>query len=406
MLSWLKDYSRDAAASRFVEPQRYPLRMREVSWTLILVAAFTIMRALLNLPSLAIAKWYAGQLGDGARVLIGQPLITGDIAGNFAQARALLEPSYRAYDQLVQLFPLIGVDWDVPHGHPRLPMEIPLFLPIGAIDFSSPVYKAFAYALPVLAILALAWSLRLLDIPPVAAWLVTGVLVVSPIGYFALESSYPFVAVALALAWRFRDRPWIASIGLVVAGAGRGVGLLPSAYFLVARSWRTLIWLIAMLAALLAIAVVLEPTIVSDFLDRGLYWGRINADRPDNASLSAALIRPVYAYAAALIIFVLAARRPELLFWSLAWLSAALAPIAWTYAAVALFPLAAFLWSKGNVARVCVAASGVLLVSNGSYAGLTYAGIVVLLGAGLIAGGWHRPRMDSSGAHEEANARI
>ena len=394
MLHMLRRYWDSVAVSLHVKPQAHPLTRRESLWTVGLLFAFVAVRALVNAPSLAIAKWYATQFGEGARVLLGEPLIKGDIAGNFAQARALIEPTYRAYDELFRIFPLIGVNWDVPHGHPRLPTEIPLFIPIALMDYSSPIFQAFAYALPVLAMAALAWSLRLLDIPVVGAWLVTAVLVVSPIGPWALESTYPFVALAVAVSWRYRNRPVIAALGIVVAGAGRGLALLPALYFAAAKSWKTLVWLGTMLVILLGIAVALEPTVVGDFLNRGLAWGQENAGRPDNASLAAALIRPTYSYVAAAVIFILAARRGSFLFWALVWLSAALAPIAWTYAATALFPLGAFLWNKGNVARVCVSIAAVLLVANGSYAGLNYGAIVLLLGVGLVAAGW---RSEKSG---------
>lgn len=382
---WLKRYSDGVAQSRSAQPQTHPIGVREVTWTLILVSIFVVLRAILNLPSLAVAKWYVSQLGSGAQVLVGQPQVTGDIAGNVAQARALLDPSFQAYDQLEAIFPLIGVVWDVQHGHPRLPMEIPLFVPFAMIDHASPIYQLFAFALTALAVLALAWSLRLMDVPPLAAWSITVVFVVTPIGASTLESSYPFVALGLAASWSFRNRPLASAIGLVVAGAGRGLALLPALYFVMAKSWRTLVWLVAALTSLLLVAVFLETTVVTDFLGRGLEWGRINAARPDNASLSAALVRPIYAYLAALVIFLLAVSRPQFLYWGLAWLSAALAPIAWTYAAVALFPLGAFIWNKGIVPRASVVIAAVVLVANGSYAGLTYAVVVLVLGVGLVA---------------------
>lgn len=403
---WVKRYLESVSDPRSIGAMQHPLSRREISWTLLFVLLFTLARASLNLPAFAIAKWYVEQLGDGARVLIGQPLITGDISGNIAQARALLDPSYQAYDQLAQLFPLIGFNWEVGHGHPRLPMEIPLFLPIAAFHHSSLVYQVLAYLLPVLGTVALAWSLRLLDIPPMAAWSVTGIFIVSPIGYFALESSYPLVAIALALAWRFRNRPLIASVALVFGGAGRGFGLLPALYFLIARSWRTLLLITSLLLLLLGIALLFEPSVLYDFWDRGLEWGTFNAARLDNASLSAALIRPLYAYVIAFSIFVLAARRPESLYWALVWLSAALAPIAWTYAAVSLFPLAAFLWSKGTTARVLVSVSAVVLMSNGSYAGLSYSAIVVLLGVALVTAGWSRPIFREGEWNHEEKVRI
>lgn len=380
--------------------QKYPIGIRESMWTFALLLAFTAARALLTLPTFAVAKWYVTQLGEGVNVLVGRPVISGDLAANFAQARALIEPTYGAYDELFRIFPLIGINWNVTHGTPRLPTEIPLFLPIAALDYESPAYQAAAFVLPVIAILAMAWSLRLLDVPPTAAWLVTAILVVSPIGPSALESTYPFIALALAVSWRFRNRPLPAAIGLLFAGAGRGVALITVLYFVAVRSWRTVLWLVAMLAVLLATAVILEPTVVADFLSRGLEWGRVNAERADNASLTSALVRPGYAYVVALVIFILSARRASSLYWALVWLAAALTPIAWTYAAIALLPLGGFLWRKGNVSRVCVAIALVILIANGSYAGLTYGVVVLLLGLGLVAASWNSKHTEYSD-HEE-----
>ena len=398
MFDWLARYSNSVSLSKSVPRQDHAITRPEFWWTIGVLTVLAVARAALNLPSLSLARWYVGQLGEGARILIGQPLISGDIGGNFAQARALIEPSFSAYDRLVEIFPLVGVTWDVQHGHPRLPMEIVLYVPAAALGHSSPAYQAIAFALPVIGILCMAWSLRLLDVPVIPAWLVTTIVVASPIGVFALESSYPIVAIAFAVGWRFRDRPAIAAIGLVVAGAGRGLALLPVTYFVIARSWRTVIWLFLALLALLVIATTLEPAVIRDFLDRGLEWGRINAARPDNASLTSVLVRPIYAYVAAFVIFVLAARRAELLFWALVWLAAALAPIAWTYAAVALFPLGAFLWHMGRIAKVVTLISIVILVANEGYSGLTYGLIVSLLGVGLIVSGWNA-KSNRAGGH-------
>lgn len=401
MRHWLENYSRSLKSSQLVSTPKYPIGVQETMATLVLLLALAIARALLTLPSFAVAKWYSAQFGEGAQVFVGKPVISGDLAANFAQARALIEPTYRAYDELFRIFPLIGVNWDVSHGTPRLPTEIPLFVPIAALDYGSPLYQAIAFALPVVAILAMAWSLRLLDIPPIAAWLVTAVLVVSPIGQSALESTYPFIALALAVSWRFRNRPILAAIGLLFAGAGRGVALLTVLYFIAVRSWRTVVWLLAMLTLLLATAVAFEPTVITDFFGRGLEWGRVNAARADNASLASALVRPGYAYIVALAIFVLSARRARSLYWALVWLAAALTPIAWTYAAIALLPLGGYLWNKGTTARVTVAVSIVVLVANGSYAGLTYGVIVLLLGLGLVAASWDPKQTEGSDRDEK-----
>ena len=406
MRHWLVSYSRSLQNSQVVSAQKYPIGIRESMWTVALLFVLAAMRALLTLPNFAVANWHVAQLGEGAKVLVGKPVISGDLAANFAQARALIEPTHGAYDELFRIFPLIGLNWDVTHGTPRLPTEIPLFVPIAALNYGSPVYQAAAYALPVIAILAMAWSLRLLDIPPTAAWLVTAILVVSPIGQGALESTYPFIAVALAVSWRFRNRPLPAAIGLLFAGAGRGIALITAFYFFAVRSWRTVLWLAAMLAVLLVTAVMFEPSVIADFLSRGLEWGRVNAARVDNASLASALVRPGYAYIIALVIFILSARRASSLYWALVWLAAALTPIAWTYAAVALLPLGGFLWSKGNVPRVCVAVAVVVLVANGSYAGLTYAVIVLLLGIGLVAASWNSDQIEPSDKEEEARERA
>lgn len=406
MRRWLENYSRALATAQSVTAQKHPIGTRETIWTLALLLIFTAARALLTMPIFSVAKWYVSQLGEGAYVLLGKPVISGDIGANFAQARALIEPSYSAYDELARLYPLIGVNWDVSHGTPRLPMEISLFVPIAALDYWSPAYQAIAFALPVVAILAMAWSLRLLDIPVTAAWLVTAILVVSPIGPGVLESTYPFIALALAVSWRFRNRPLPAAIGLVIAGAGRGVALLTVLYFFAARSWRTVLWLVALLTFLLTIAVALEPTVVGDFYSSGLEWGRVNAARPDNASLASALVRPIYAYIVALVVFVLSARRASSLYWALVWLSAALTPIAWTYAAVALLPLGGFLWNKGRIPRACVAVAAVVLVANGSYAGLTYGVVVIMLGMGLAATSWNLQNTEYSDIHARTDKRA
>mgnify|MGYP002152409130 CR=1 FL=1 len=379
---------------------------REVAWTSLLLVLLVGFRAVLNSPPFSLLRWYVAQLGEGARLLIGQPSIEGDIAGNFAQARAVIDPDFRAYDRLVDIFPLIGVEWSVGHGHPRLPMEIPLYVPALALGHESLIYQAIAYALPVMSLLALAWSLRFMNIPLIAAWAAAMVLVVAPIGPFVLESTYPFVALSLALAWRFRDRPVIAALGIVLAGAGRGLALFPLLYFALTRRWRTVVMAVITLGALLGVAVALEPSVLSDFMGRGLDWGEQNAARDDNASLAAALIRPVYAYVLAAGIFALTLRRLETSYWSFVWLSAALAPIAWTYAAVALLPLGAYIWFKGAVCRVLVLIAALALLANGSYSGMSYAVATLALGVGLVLATWGPDQSLSGGQEEPSDPRA
>lgn len=367
-----------------------PFTTRELLWTGLVVVAVTWMRVVITEPNLALANWYVGGLGVGAQVLIGQPIIDGDFANGIAQARALLDPTARVFDPLVQLFPLIGVDWDVAHGHPRFPAEIPLYLAWAAFPFTSLPYQLMSYALPVLLTLALAWSLRLMNVPILAAWTVTLVFVVTPIGNLAIESTYPLAALAFAVTWRFRDRPLLAAAGLLIAGSGRLVSLLPSLYFATRQRWKTLVYLAIGMVILLLIAVALEPSIVSDFFSRGLYWVSFNTERLDNASLIAVLKRPYWGYGIALIIFLIAVRVSRLRYWSLVWLSAAIAPIAWTFAVAALFPLAAYLWMDNSKSRVFVAGGIVAVFATQSYAGFSYAVFIILLGFALVVASWSR----------------
>jgi len=398
-----EDESASSQSDQFLEKMTMISR-REVAWTSVLLVLLVALRAVLSSPPFSLAQWYVAQLGDGARPLIGQPRIEGDIAGNFAQARALIDPDFRAYDRLADIFPLIGVDWSVGHGHPRLPMEIPLYVPAVLLGHESLIYQVIAYALPVMSLLALAWSLRLMNVPPMAAWAAAMILVVAPIGPFVLESTYPFVALSLAVAWRFRDRPVVAALGIVLAGAGRGLALIPLLYFALTGRWRTVVAAVVALGVLLVLAVALEPSVLSDFLGRGLDWGEQNAARDDNGSLPAVLIRPVYAYVLAAGIFALTLRRLETSYWSFVWLSAALAPIAWTYAAVALFPLGAYIWFKCVVCRVLVLTAALALVANGSYSGMSYALATLALGVGLALATW-APSRTHAGVQEEFTDR-
>ena len=138
---------------------------KEIVITLAIALAMVPIRVVLATPGLS--TWMAERnLGGMQTLLQGSYQISGDFGASVAQAAALLDPGFRAYDRLGDLYPLIGVTWDLDHVQMHPPVEIPLFLPFALISHETSVYKALAYFLPIALLVCLAWSLRLMNVPP------------------------------------------------------------------------------------------------------------------------------------------------------------------------------------------------------------------------------------------------
>ena len=187
-------------------------------------------------------------------------------------------------------------------------------------------------------------------------------------GNWGLVSTYPVAALLIALAWRFRASPSTSGISLGLFGATRGIGLLLLAYPFARKQWKTLVWAVGVVFALLIIAIAFEPGIISSFLTTSRASIEVNMQRADLLTPGSILRRyslsEVFVYVGALGIAGIALWRKQELFWVLNWLILAVSPIAWFHSIVMGIPLLVVIWRSGKVGRSLVLVVGAAVVSQ------------------------------------------
>lgn len=278
-----------------------------------------------------------------------------DIGWEVASAVGLIRIDYSAYDSLEALHPLIGMDVTFvdlsAHSHP--PMSIPLGLPL--VPFPYGTWLAYWM---VIALLMIAWSMRLLKVPAHLAYPIALVIALSVPGRWGLVSTYPVSALLVAWAWQSRDRWLPAGVAYGLFGATRGVGLLLLAYPLVRRQWRAILVAAAVVLGLLLMAVALERDVITAWLTTSRASIEASMQRPDLLSLGSIFRRFGYpeflAWVVALAVGVLAWWRGSNLFWVLNWVILAISPIAWFHTLVLAVPLLVMVWKSGRVGQVMV----------------------------------------------------
>ena len=374
----------DSQGQAFAFVREDSITFREAAWTTVVSIATLLVGAMLTL---LLGNRFQQSLESVGLFDVLSPFFgpfTGreDVAAIPAQAAALVSESFSVYDRLGELYPLVGIEWDLGHGNPHLPFEFPLFLPLAWVPF--PVWiRIWVIGM----VVCLAWSLRLMGVRPAFAYTVALGFTLTFPGQYSLVSTYPLLALALAAAWRFRDRPVIAGLSAVVFGAGRTTGLLLLLYFPWSRRWRAFTVASVTLAVLLFITLVFEPLILIDLLTEGRQAADFLFSRPDNLSAPALLsklgIPALVTYLLIMVIGLVALGHKPLRYWTLAWLAMALSPVAWSYAVAQAFPLAVVLWRFGNLGRTTVVATGILAMGTESSYGIVWFFMVAAFGLTL-----------------------
>lgn len=303
-----------------------------------------------------------------------------DIGWEVASAVGLVRADYSAYDSLEVLHPLIGMDVTFvdfsSHSHP--PMSIPLGLPLAPFDYGT----WLAYWV-ITALLMLAWSMRLLNVPAHIAYPLAVVIALSVPGRWGLVSTYPVSALLVAWAWRSRDRWLPAGLAYGFFGSTRGIGLILLFYPLVRRQWRTILVAAGVVLAMLMIAVLLEQDVIVEWLTTSRASIEVNMQRADLLSVGSILRRFGYpeflAWIIAAIVAAIAWRRGSNLFWVLNWFILAISPIAWFHTIVLAIPLLVMVWRSGRLGQI-----GVLVIGAASLTQLVDPYVVLVFSIGWV----------------------
>jgi hypothetical protein len=278
-----------------------------------------------------------------------------DIGWEVASAKALVDPTLSAYDSLTAIHSLIGMDLisEDPSSHSHPPMSIPLGLPLVPFD-----YSAWLPYWMVVAILMIAWSMRLLSVPAHIAYpLALGISLSVP-GRWGIVSSYPLAALLTSCAWRSRDRWLPAGLAYGLFGAMRGVGIIMLLYPAVRGQWRAVVTALATVLTLLAVALAFEADSVSRWLTTSLASIEANMQRDELLTLGSILTRhgisTAWAYAIVAVVAVAAVWRGSNLFWVLNWVVLAASPIGWHHTALQGIPLMVMMWRAGRFGQAAV----------------------------------------------------
>ena len=325
-------------------------------WELLACIATLVLVPLLLTWLWANANSYISTLGLESLLERSSGLGWTDIGWAVASSAGLLQDGLSPYDPLASIGPLIGMptsSLDVGiHTHP--PTSLALWLPLTVAPYTSWItFWMVASALMI------AWSMRLLGVPVHLAYPIAVAVSLSPPGRWALFSSYCLSALLIALAWRLRlaDRSG-AGIVLGVFAALRGVGVIMLFDLALHKRWRSLILGIITLTVLVALAVLLQPNVIWQWLTVSrdeITFLTARSDLITPASIFQSLGIPILVlWLLISLVALVAIRRGSNSFWVLNWLVLALSPIAWFHASIQAIPLLTMLWKAGRFGHTLV----------------------------------------------------
>jgi hypothetical protein len=285
-----------------------------------------------------------------------------DLVQDYIGARAVVAGD-EPYPILTEAFASVGLDWPSPHRSTHPPTAFLLVLPVSSLpwDIGAAVWAAAMIA----AIAGSFWAFGLrFELAAVAAPLT----LLWPSAAWSLGQLTPLWLLGIALAWRFRDRPWVAGAAIGFASLTKFLPALMLVPFLVLRRWSVLrgfavVWAIAVSALL-----VLDAGALERYVDVARSGGGEQAARGENSALLVAaehrfgiagLSVAILVQAAVLVTSLRRLRsRGSLDRWSWdawTWAGIALLPIAWIYSLLPLLPAIAWLVCRGGLIAATLA---------------------------------------------------
>jgi hypothetical protein len=192
-------------------------------------------------------------------------------------------------------------------------------------------------------IFVLIWTFSLMGVPrsvSIAAGL--GVAITFP-GAYGIGNAVPLIGLGIALAYRFRDTPVVAALGLTLAATPKTSGLLLALPFLLSARWLSVAWAALLTAIVAIVPVAFYPDVWHRYFAAGVDAIGVVQARPDNASilhLAATWGLPQTAVLFFLtFVALLLVLRIRNTYWPTVWLMVAALPISWTYSMLTLIPI-------------------------------------------------------------------
>lgn len=261
-----------------------------------------------------------------------------DFQVDFGSAVALVH-GQDPYEPSGAIFDRYGMPaWGIALANPHPPTTIAVVLPFTVLS-----YQNALTAWTVLMVFAVIATIALMGVRPAyAAPIGVAICVIWP-GAYAIGNVVPLIGLGIALAYRFRDHPLLAAVGLTVAAAPKASGLILLVPFLLTLRWKPVLWTAGFMAVLAVVPLLFYPATWSRYLDVGVESIALNAARTDNGSLlNLASTLGIPSAVAGVLLVAVAVGAAFLIkdaYWPTVWLVVALLPIAWMYSLITLLPL-------------------------------------------------------------------
>jgi hypothetical protein len=277
-----------------------------------------------------------GSLNAASQELLGKSQGT-DFLADYPSAHAVVHGG-KPYDLVAHTSAAVGMPWLVPSANTHPPTLLALVVPFTIVRY----HIALAAWSMAMLITTLA-TVRLMEVRWLFAVPAALLVALTFPGAYGIGNPEPLVALGAVVAYRWRNAPWIAGIGLALAAAPKLSGLLLLLPFLLTRRIKAVLYAALLLGGLLALVSVFEPSTVHAYLTSGAEAIKANMNRSDNASLlslgkSWGVPSPVTIaiLCGATLVLAVLQRDP---YWPVVWLMVAALPIAWMYSALTLLPL-------------------------------------------------------------------
>ena len=357
-----EDVGGKARPSRFSKSVK-TMALLALSYSLLLLS-LRYVSPHIKVPELALTP-QGGGFSTAMHLLLGRGGGT-DFLCDYSSAYALVHHQ-DAYDITATLSERVGTGWSVSTANTHPPTLLPFVLPFLVTDYGGAL-RAWSLAMVFVLIL----TVRLLDVKWVIAIGVGVALATTFPGAYAIGNPVPLIGLGIAIAYRWRNNPLAAALGLALA-AGPKISLLMALPFLGARRFKTLAIAAGVYATLICLPMLWQPDIWRRYLDAGVSALLGNAGRDDNASLLRLAqtygVSPWVVVMALGILALTAAIRTRDTFWPTVWLSVAALPITWMSSLITFVPLAVWIVRRGPASSV-----GLILVGAGLMIGSVPAG--------------------------------
>ena len=329
----------------------------------LLLLGFSRLAPLITVPDEAIALTPAGGgLGAAVHLLLGRPGGT-DFLVDYASAYALVHHG-DAYEIAEKLSERVGAPWPVSTANTHPPTMLPFILPFLAGDYGSALG---AWSLAMLFVLIL--SVRFLEMPWAVAIGVGVALAVSFPGAYGIGNPVPLIGLGIAIAYRWRNHPLLAGLGIAIAAAPKISGILIVIPFLLSRRFKAVAVAAGVYGVMAGLPVLFQSNVWTRYSHAGVRAAVLNATRSDNASwlhlAEKCGVSVIVVIALLGVLTIVAAIITRDTFWPTVWLIVAALPIAWMYSLLTLVPLAVQVVRKGSPAAIglIIAAAGLMIGS-------------------------------------------